>query len=275
MPSKLLHERLTRCLVTWEIHPLLHERLTLCFVTRDSLSVTWETPCQFCYISDALFCYMRDSFSVLLHERLSLSALLYKWHTVCFVVWEIHYLFCYIRNSVTCRRHCIFVTCESRPLLYYMKDKLFCYLKDPLSVLLHERLSFVTWDSLLCDMSDRLSALNMWEIHYLFCYMKESHESLWFVTWETHCLLCYTRHLLLFLFAWDPKWFVYFSFNVSILNLFIETEETCSDEMFDCNGDKKKCIHRDLVCNYINDCGNWNDEASELCNGKCVLKYVT
>lgn len=230
---------------------------------RDSLSVllqvtqsvTWETSCRFCYMNDTL------------------SALLYEKYTT----------FCYMGNSVTCRSHCIFVTWEAHPLLYYMKDKLFCYLRDSFC--------FVTWEThfLFYYMRDSLLLHETlcsvtWVTHYLF-WMCERY-TVCFVTWRSHMrvsLFCYMRDTLsallhktlaLIVVAWDSKWFVYFSFNVSILNLFIETEETCSDEMFDCNGDKKKCIHRDLVCNYINDCGNWNDEASELCNGKCVLKYV-
>lgn len=259
------------------------------YYMRDSLAVLLLERFTVLLHERFTWCYMRDSLTVLLQEThcLLLERLpvgFVTWATHCFVTWETHFLYCYMRGSVTCRRT-VFLLHE-KLILCCITWKINCFVTwETHFVLLLERptFCFITWETLFCYM--RLTVL--WHEWQTICfeYVRDTlsillhegvaWESLWFVTWETNCLLCYTRHSLLLLFAWDPKWFVYFSFNVSILNLIIVTEETCSDEMFDCNGDKKKCIHRDLVCNYINDCGNWNDEALELCNGKCVLKYVT
>ena len=66
----------------------------------------------------------------------------------------------------------------------------------------------------------------------------------------------------------------YISLQMIFFLVFVDFEETCTEDMFDCNGDKKKCISRKLVCDYRNDCGNWNDEAADLCNGKWTLNKI-
>ncbi|GAB1601643.1 very low-density lipoprotein receptor-like isoform X2 [Argonauta hians] len=50
------------------------------------------------------------------------------------------------------------------------------------------------------------------------------------------------------------------------------SDQVCTDRMFDCYGDKKKCIPWNKVCDFRNDCGNWNDEHKELCNEKFPCK---
>ncbi|XP_029644139.1 very low-density lipoprotein receptor isoform X1 [Octopus sinensis] len=50
------------------------------------------------------------------------------------------------------------------------------------------------------------------------------------------------------------------------------SENTCTDRTFDCYGDKKKCIPWNKVCDFRNDCGNWQDENDDFCLEKYPCK---
>lgn len=45
----------------------------------------------------------------------------------------------------------------------------------------------------------------------------------------------------------------------------------CNENQFDCNKDGTQCISLDNTCDHINDCDNYQDEDSVMCQGK--LKY--
>ena len=55
-------------------------------------------------------------------------------------------------------------------------------------------------------------------------------------------------------------------------NLFLANHvQHCAENEFDCFKTGQKCLDYSAVCNGLNDCGGWEDEARDLCDGRHFL----
>ena len=50
------------------------------------------------------------------------------------------------------------------------------------------------------------------------------------------------------------------------------TPNPCPENQFDCFSNGKKCIDASKMCNGMNDCGGYEDESNEVCNGDACTK---